>query len=85
MRSILPIERKKKQHDLTKVKIPKLLTLIVRPRCSHKNQIKINYEAQFLTDPMLNDKIKKKNQLNKRHKKQPELTEVNLLSNILGS
>jgi hypothetical protein len=32
---------------------------------------------------MLNDKIKK-NQLNKRHKKQPELTWVNPLSIILG-
>jgi hypothetical protein len=34
---------------------------------------------------MLNDKIGKKNQLNKRHKKQPELTRVNLLSIILVS
>jgi hypothetical protein len=36
------------------------MTLILRPRYSHKKQIKIDYEAQFATDPMLNDKIKKK-------------------------
>jgi hypothetical protein len=33
---------------------------------------------------MLNDKHKK-NQLNKRHKKQPESTQVNRLSTIPGS
>jgi hypothetical protein len=49
------------------------VTLILRPRYSHKKQIKIDYEVQFPTDPMLNDKIEKKNQLNKRYKKQPEL------------
>jgi len=59
MRLILPLERKKK-HDLTRVKISKLMTLIVRPRYSYKKQIKINYEIQFPTDPMLNDKIEKK-------------------------
>ena len=36
------------------------MTLILRPRYSHKKQIKIDYEAQFPTDPMLNDKIEKK-------------------------
>jgi hypothetical protein len=36
------------------------MTLIVRPRYSYKKQIKINYEIQFPTDPMLNDKIEKK-------------------------
>jgi hypothetical protein len=46
----------------------KLVTLIARPRYSHKKQIKTDYEAQFPIDPMLNDKIGKKNQLNKRHK-----------------
>jgi hypothetical protein len=49
------------------VRIPKLVTLILRPRYYHKKQIKISYEAQFLTDAMLNDK-NKKNQLNKRCK-----------------
>jgi hypothetical protein len=38
--------------------MPKLVTLILKPRYSHKKQIKIDYEAQFSTDPMLNDKIK---------------------------
>jgi hypothetical protein len=38
----------------------KLVTLILRPIYSHKKQIKIDYETQFLTDPMLNDKIEKK-------------------------
>jgi hypothetical protein len=38
----------------------KLVTLIVRQRYSHKNQIKIDYEAQLPTDLMLNDKIKNK-------------------------
>jgi hypothetical protein len=45
----------------------KYMTLILRPRYSHKRQTKIDYEAQFSTDLMLNDKIKKK--LNKRQKK----------------
>jgi len=35
------------------------MTLILRPKYSYKKQIKIDYEAQFLTDLMLNDKIKK--------------------------
>jgi hypothetical protein len=34
---------------------------------------------------MLNDKHEKKNQLNKRHKKQPESNRVNPLSTILKS
>ena len=38
--------------------MPKLVTLILKQRYSHKKQIKIDYEAQFSTDPMLNDKIK---------------------------
>ena len=59
------------------------MTLILRPRYSHKRQTKIDYEAQFSTDLILNDKIKK--QLNKRQKKQLESTRVNLLSTILGS
>ena len=37
----------------------KLVTLILRPIYSNKKQIKIDYETQFLTDPMLNDKIEK--------------------------
>jgi hypothetical protein len=54
------------------VKMSKLVTLIVRSKYSHKKQIKTNYETQFSTDLILNDKIEKKNQLNKRHKKQSE-------------
>ena len=61
----------------------KYMTLILRPRYSHKRQTKIDYEAQFSTDLMLNDKIEKK--LNKRQKKQHESIRVNLLSTILGS
>jgi hypothetical protein len=38
----------------------KLVTLILKPRYSHKKQLKIDYETQFSTDPMLNDKIEKK-------------------------
>ena len=38
----------------------KLVTLILRSRYSHKKQIKTDYGAQFLTAPILNDKIKKK-------------------------
>jgi hypothetical protein len=45
----------------------KLMTSILKQRYSHKKQIKIDYETQFPTDVMLNDKIEKK--LNKRHKK----------------
>jgi hypothetical protein len=40
--------------------MPKLVTLILRPRYSYKKQIKIDYETQFPTDQILNDKIKKK-------------------------
>jgi len=40
--------------------MPKFMTLILRPRYSHKKQIKTDYEAQFPTDPMLNDKIERK-------------------------
>ena len=40
--------------------MPKLVTLILKPRYSHKKQIKIDYEAQFSTNLMLNDKIEKK-------------------------
>jgi hypothetical protein len=36
------------------------MTLILRLKYSHKKQIKIDYETQFLTDLMLNDKIEKK-------------------------
>jgi len=50
--------------------MPKSMTLILRPRYSHKKQIKTDYEAQFPTNPMLNDKIEKK-QLNKKHKNNP--------------
>ena len=45
------------------------MTLIVRPRYSHKKHIKTNYEAQLSTNLILNDKIKKINHLNKRQKK----------------
>ena len=40
--------------------MPKLATLIVIPRYSYKKQIKINYEAQFSIDRILNNKIIKK-------------------------
>ena len=43
--------------------MPKLVTLILRLRYSHKKkkkQIKIDYEAQFPIDSMFNDKIEKK-------------------------
>jgi len=40
--------------------MPKFMTLILRPRYSHKKQIKTDYEAQFPTNPMLNDKIERK-------------------------
>jgi len=55
--------------------MPKHVTLIVRLRYSHKKHIKTDCEAQFSTDSMLDDKIKK-NQLNKKNKKQPESTRV---------
>jgi hypothetical protein len=40
--------------------MPKLITLILRPRYSHKKQIKIDHETQFSTDQILNDEIEKK-------------------------
>jgi hypothetical protein len=42
------------------VKMSKPVTLILRQIYSHKKQIKIDYETQFSTDPMLNDIILKK-------------------------
>jgi len=39
----------------------KLMVLILRPRYSYKKQIKIDYETQFSTYPLLNDKIEKNN------------------------
>jgi hypothetical protein len=50
----------KKRPDLTRVKMSKLMTSILKQRYSHKKQIKIDYETQFPTDLMLNDKIEKK-------------------------
>jgi hypothetical protein len=41
----------------------------MRPRYPYRKQIKINYEVQFSTDPILNDILKKK-QL-KKDKKNP--------------
>ena len=76
MRPIQPLGKKikKKRSNLTRVKITKLMTLIVRPRYSHKKHIKTDYEAQFSTNLILNDKIKKINHLNKRQKKKLEST-----------
>jgi len=54
--------KKQKKPELTGVKIPKPATLIVRSIYHYRKQIKIDYETQFLTDLVLNDKIKK-NQL----------------------
>jgi hypothetical protein len=34
--------------------------LIMKPRYLYIKQIKINYDIQFSTDPILNNKIKKK-------------------------
>jgi hypothetical protein len=40
--------------------MPKLVNLILRPIYSYKKQIKIDYETQFPTDSMFNDRIEKK-------------------------
>jgi hypothetical protein len=39
--------------------------MIMRSRYPPRKQIKTNYEAQFSTDPILNDKIERKSQLKK--------------------
>ena len=36
------------------------MTLTMELNYSHKKQVKTDYETQFSTDSMLNDKIKKK-------------------------
>ena len=59
--------------------MPKLRTLIARPRYPHRKQIKTNYEAQFSTNLVLNDE---KKSIKKRHKTQFESTWVNSLSII---
>jgi len=46
----------------------KPMTLIMRSRYPHKKHIKTNYESQTPNDPVLNDKIRKKNQLKKTQK-----------------
>jgi hypothetical protein len=51
------------------VKLSKLVTLIMRPIYPHKKQIKINYEAQFSIDTMLNDEIGKRNSIKKKDTK----------------
>ena len=38
-------------------------TMIMRPRYPYRKEINKYYEAQFLTGSVLNDEIKKKNQL----------------------
>jgi hypothetical protein len=40
--------------------MPKHVTLILRPRYSYKKEVKIDYETQFPTNPILNDKIENK-------------------------
>jgi len=41
----------------------KSATSIMRPIYSHRKQIKTYYETQFLTDPILNNEIRKKNSI----------------------
>jgi hypothetical protein len=48
---------KKKEPDLTRVKIPKLKPWSWDQHIPIKKQRKTNYEAQFSTNPILNDKI----------------------------
>jgi hypothetical protein len=50
----------KTQSNLTGVKMPKIEYLIMRPRYTHKKQIKIYYEVQFSTELTLNDENEKK-------------------------
>jgi len=55
------LEKKlKKQPDLIKVKIPKLVSLIIKPRYFYRKQIIIDYEVRFSTDSIFNDEIEKK-------------------------
>jgi len=42
-----------------RVKMPKLASLIIRPRYLYIKKIKTDYEAEFLTNSTLNDEIKK--------------------------
>jgi len=60
--------------------MPKLIILIVRPRYSYKKQIKIDYETQFSTDSMLNNKIEKS--IKNKTQKRPKSIVVNPLSTI---
>ena len=50
------------------VKMPKLMTLIMKPRYPHKQQIKTYYEIQIFTDLVLNNEIEKKSIKNKTQK-----------------
>ena len=50
------------------IKMLKSVTSIMRPIYSHRKQIKTYYETQFLTDPILNNEIRKKIQLKIRYK-----------------
>ena len=43
----------------------KSASLIVRPRHPYRKKIKKYYEAQFVTEPVLNDEIEKKSSTKK--------------------
>jgi hypothetical protein len=45
----------------------------MRPKYPHRKQIKTYYETQLSTDPILNDKIERKNSIRKNKK----ITRVN--------
>jgi hypothetical protein len=55
------------------------MTLIMRLRYPHKKQIKTDYETQFSTDPILNDKIKK-NSIKKKHRESTGVNSLNIIS-----
>jgi len=65
--------------------MPKSAILIMRPRHTYRNQIKTDYEAQFSTNPVLNNEIGEKIQLKIKYKKQPESIRINPLITISES
>jgi hypothetical protein len=55
------ILKKIKKTFLTRVQMPKLTTLILRPRYLHKNHIKTNYKTQYTINQVLIAGIREKN------------------------
>jgi hypothetical protein len=58
------------------------MTQVIRPRQPNRKQIKINNKVQFLINLMLNNNIKKRNQLKNSIKNDPSQS-VKLMTRVM--